>query len=168
MTAAASAHCSQKKRGRLTVFASYASGAGKSFAMLHAAEEAARAGKDVVVGLLERGRWPQTDVLAAAFEMLPCKSVVRQEKKVLELDLEVCLQRQPQLMLIDDLSHQNADVSRNRKRYQDIEELLKAGVDVYTTLDVQHIESIQDTFFPFCRRRPMSVFQIEYLTRRHR
>lgn len=135
----------EKKRGRLTIFASYYSGAGKSYSMLEAAESARRAGTDVAVGLLSCDSWPQTRALADTFEALPCKTVTRDGQTDREIDLDACLKRRPQLILIDDLSHWNANDSRHRKRYQDIEELLQAGVDVYTTLDVQHIESIQDT-----------------------
>lgn len=134
-----------KKRGTLTIFASYFSGAGKSYAMLEAAEKARQAGLDVAIGLLSCALWPQTEAAAAGFERLPCKTLLRDGRTDPEIDLDACLKRLPQLILIDDLSHWNANDSRHRKRYQDIEELLQAGVDVYTTLDVQHIESIQDT-----------------------
>lgn len=134
-----------KKQGKLMIFASYFSGTGKSYAMLENAEQARQAGRDVVIGLLDRAQWPQTNALAEKFETLPCKMVIRNGQTDCEVDLDACLQRMPDLILVDDLSHWNADESRHMKRYQDIEELLKAGVDVYTTLDMQHIESIQDT-----------------------
>ena len=137
-----------KKQGKLTIFASYFSGTGKSYSMLENAEKAREAGVDVVIGLLSTEQWPQTKALAEKFEILPCKSVTRNGQTDDEIDLDICLRRQPKLVLIDDLSHLNADDSRHVKRYQDIEELLKAGVDVYTTLDIQHIESIQDTVLP--------------------
>lgn len=134
-----------KKQGKLTIFASYFSGTGKSYSMLEKAEKASRAGRDVVIGLLACGQWPQTKSFAEKFEMLPCKTVIRDGKTEYEMDLDACLKRSPDLILVEDLSHWNMDDSRHRKRYQDIEELLKAGVDVYTTLNIQHIESIQDT-----------------------
>ena len=102
---------------------------------------------DVVIGLLSCEQWPQTQLLAEKFEVLPCKTVMRDGRMDYEMDLDACLKRSPELILVDDLSHLNMDDSRHIKRYQDIEELLKAGVDVYTTLNVQHIESIQDTIF---------------------
>ena len=136
-----------KKQGKLTIFASYFSGAGKSYAMLEIAEKARQAGLDVVIGLLSCEQWPQTKLLADKFEVLPCKTVIRDGRTDYEMDLDACLKRSPELILVDDLSHLNMDDSRHMKRYQDIEELLKAGVDVYTTLNVQHIESIQDTVF---------------------
>ena len=136
-----------RKQGKLTIFASYFSGTGKSYSMLEVAEKARQAGMDVVIGLLSCEQWPQTQLLAEKFEVLPCKTVMRDGRMDYEMDLDACLKRSPELILVDDLSHLNMDDSRHIKRYQDIEELLKAGVDVYTTLNVQHIESIQDTIF---------------------
>lgn len=136
-----------KTQGRLTIFTSYFAGTGKSYAMLEAAEKDKQSGTDVVIGLLSGNLWPQTGALAEKFEVLPYKTVVQSGRTEYEVDLDACLKRLPQLILIDDLAHLNGDESRHRKRYQDIEELLKAGVDVYTTLDIQHIESIQDTVF---------------------
>lgn len=161
-----------KKQGKLTIFASYFSGTGKSYAMLGAAEKARQAGADVVIGLLCCDLWPQTRALARKFETLPCKTVDHSGQTECEVDLDACLKRLPQLILIDDLAHLNGDTSRHRKRYQDIEELLKAGVDVYTTLDIQHIESIQDTIFSILgysesKRIPDHVFdqaaQVEFV-----
>lgn len=136
-----------KQQGKLTIFASYFSGAGKSYAMLEQAEQARRAGQDVVIGLLSCEQWPQTISLAKSFEILPFKRVMQDGRTDYEMDLDACLQRSPALILVDELSHLNMDNSRHRKRYQDIEELLKAGIDVYTTLNIQNIESIQDTVF---------------------
>lgn len=134
-----------RKQGKLTVFASYFSGTGKSHAMLQSAQQAKQAGMDVAIGILSDTQWPETRALAELFEVLPCKTVAKAGCMVDEMDLDACLKRHPQLMVIDDLSHWNGDACRHMKRYQDIEELLKAGIDVYTTLDVHHIESIQDT-----------------------
>lgn len=158
--------------GKLTIFASYFSGTGKSFSMLEIAEKARQAGRDVVIGFLSCEQWPQTKLLAEKFEMLPCKTVIQDGSPVYEMDLDVCLKRSPELILVDDLSHLNMDDSRHMRRYQDIEELLKAGVDVYTTLNVQHIESIQDTVFSILgssasERIPDHVFdqaaQVEFI-----
>lgn len=162
----------QGKRGKLTVFCSYLSGTGKSYAMLEAAEKDRQAGRDVVIGLPPSDQWPETKALAERFERLPAKLVARQDRTDYEIDLEACLRRAPQLMLIEDLSHANADNARHAKRYQDIEELLKAGIDVYSTLDIQHIESIQDTVFSIegrtlSERIPDRVFdqaaQVEFI-----
>ena len=161
-----------KKQGKLTIFASYFSGAGKSYAMLKTAQEARQGGRDAVIGLLSSGQWPQTELLAEQFETLPCKTVIRDGQTDCEMDLDACLKRAPELILVDDLSHRNADDSRHMKRYQDIEELLKAGIDVYTTLNIQQIESIQDTVFSVlgssaAERIPDRVFdqaaQVEFI-----
>ena len=137
----------RKAPGKLTIFASYFCGAGKRHAMLEAARAAKREGQDVVIGLLSFDAWPSDPPLAEDFETVHYKTVAQDGHTESELDLDACIKRRPQLILIEDLSHTNIDGSRHRKRCQDIEELLKAGIDVYTTLDVQHIESIQDTVF---------------------
>ena len=134
-----------KAPGKLTIFASYFSGTGKTHAMLEAARTAKQEGRDVVIGLLSCDTWPSVQTGAEGFEAVRCKTVTQDGRTESEIDLDACIQRLPQLILIDDLSHTNRGESRHRKRYQDIEELLIAGIDVYTTLDVQHIESIQDT-----------------------
>ncbi len=135
----------RRRKGSLTIFAGYFSGTGKTYRMLEAAGRAVRAGEDVAVGLLSCSQWPQTQILADGFETLPLKAFSEAGKTVYELDVDACLKRGPRLLLIDELSHENAGGSRHRKRCQDIEELLQAGIDIYTTLDVKHIESIQDT-----------------------
>ena len=173
MDAVASAgQATGRKQGKLTIFASYFSGAGKSYAMLESAREAKQAGLDVAIGIRSDTQWPQTTALAETFEVLPCKKVDRDGHIADEIDLDACLQRHPQLIVIEDLSHWNADACRHMKRYQDIEELRKAGIDVYTTLDIHHIESIQDTVFSILgtsvpERIPDRVFdqadQVEFI-----
>ena len=173
MDAVASAgQATGRKQGKLTIFASYFSGAGKSYAMLESAREAKQAGLDVAIGILSDSQWPKTTALAETFEVLPCKKVDRDGHIADEIDLDACLQRHPQLIVIEDLSHWNADACRHMKRYQDIEELRKAGIDVYTTLDIYHIESIQDTVFSILgtsvpERIPDRVFdqadQVEFI-----
>lgn len=173
MDAVASAgQATGRKQGKLTIFASYFSGAGKSYAMLESAREAKQAGLDVAIGIRSDTQWPQTTALAETFEVLPCKKVARDGHIADEIDLDACLQRHPQLIVIEDLSHWNADACRHMKRYQDIEELRKAGIDVYTTLDIHHIESIQDTVFSILgtsvpERIPDRVFdqadQVEFI-----
>ncbi len=161
-----------KAPGKLTIFASYFSGTGKTNAMLEAARAAKQEGRDVVVGLLSCDSWPSVQTWAEGFEVVRCRTVTQDGRTESEIDLDACIQRQPQLILIDDLSHTNRGESRHRKRYQDIEELLIAGIDVYTTLDVQHIESIQDTVFSILgssisERIPDHVFdrasQVEFI-----
>lgn len=93
----------EKKQGKLTVFASYFTGAGKSYSMLESAEQARQAGLDVVIGLLSCEQWPQTQVLADKFEVLPCKTVIRDGQTNYEMDLDACLTRSPELILVNDL-----------------------------------------------------------------
>ena len=173
MDAVASAgQATGRKQGKLTIFASYFSGAGKSYAMLESAREAKQAGLDVAIGIPSDTQWPKTTALAETFEVLPCKKVARDGHIADEIDLDACLKRHPQLIVIENLSHWNADACRHMKRYQDIEELRKAGIDVYTTLDIHHIESIQDTVFSILgtsvpERIPDRVFdqadQVEFI-----
>ncbi len=123
--------------GRLTIFAGCAPGTGKTYAMLQAALRAQAAGVDVVTGT-DGGRWPETRALAETLERLPGRAEAG------ELDLDAALERGPALLLVDDLGRHNGPACRHRKRSQDVEELLKAGVDVYATLNVTCIESLQD------------------------
>lgn len=162
----------RRKQGKLTIFVSYFPGAGKTYSMLEIADKARQTGLDVVIGLLSCEQWPETKLLAEKFEVLPCKTIIRDGRTNYEIDLDACLKRLPELILVDDLSHLNMDGSRHMRRYQDIEELLKAGVDVYTTLNIQHIESIQDTVFSILgssvsERIPDRVFdqaaQVEFI-----
>lgn len=139
-----SKQAAEKKQGDLSIFASYFPGTGKRYRMLKAAEQARQEGADVVIGALSNDLWPATKSIADQFETLPGKQMPRNGRTVEELDLDACLARHPDLILIDDLSHLNGENARHMRRYQDIEELLKAGIDVYTTLDVFHIESIQE------------------------
>lgn len=131
-------------RGKLKIFFGYAAGVGKTYTMLEAAHQAKRAGKDVVVGYVERHVRPDTLALLDGLEQLPCKEVVYKGVLLKEFDLDKALQRKPQLILVDELAHSNAAGCRHAKRYQDVEELLRAGIDVYTTVNVQHLESLHD------------------------
>lgn len=133
-----------KKQGRLSIFVSYFPGAGTRCRMLQAGEQARRSGTDTVIGALSHGPWPETAAAAARFETLLGKKMQKNGRTVEELDLDACLKRRPELILIDELSHLNAEEARHMRRYQDVEELLKAGIDVYTTLNISHIESIQE------------------------
>ena len=133
-----------KKHGKLSIFASYFPGAGKHCRMLQAGEQAQRSGTDVVIGTLSCSLWPETGTAASRFETLPGKKMQKDGRTVEELDLDACLKRHPDLILIDELSHLNAEEARHMRRYQDIEELLRAGIDVYTTVNVQHLESLND------------------------
>lgn len=152
-----------KTRGRLKIFFGYAAGVGKTYAMLKAAHEAKQRGIDVIVGYIEPHARPKTAALLHGLEVLPSKSVPYNGITLREFDIDAALQRKPQLILVDELAHTNADGSRHAKRYQDIKELLYAGIDVYTTVNVQHIESLNDMVASitgvFVRERiPDSIF----------
>lgn len=132
-------------RGHLKIFFGYAAGVGKTYAMLKAAHSAKRRGIDVVAGYIEPHARPQTSALVNGLECLPNLASEYNGITLSEFNLDAALARHPQLILVDELAHTNAPVCRHTKRYQDIEELLNAGIDVYTTVNVQHIESLNDT-----------------------
>lgn len=145
MAPATSRQTIEKKQGKLSIFVSYFSGTGKRYRMLQEAKRMQQEGADVVIGVLSCDSWTETGAIANQLERLPCRQMPRNDCMEEELDLDACLKRRPDLILIDDFSHLNADEARHMRRYQDVEELLKAGIDVYTTLDISHIESIQET-----------------------
>lgn len=132
------------RRGRLKLFFGMCAGVGKTYAMLSEAHEKKREGIDVVVGLVETHRRKETEALLAGLDVLPRKTLDYRGVKLLEFDLDGALQRKPGLIIVDELAHTNADGSRHAKRWQDVEELLANGIDVYTALNVQHIESLND------------------------
>ena len=134
----------EKKRGALSIFVSYFPGTGAHRQMLQEANRVRREGSDVVIGALSDTFWSGAEEITAQFERLPVQKIPQRGGTMQELDLDACLKRHPDLILIDDLSHLNTNESRHMRRYQDVEELLKAGIDVYTTLDISHIESIQE------------------------
>lgn len=132
------------RRGKLTIFFGAAPGVGKTYAMLECARSERDLRRDVVVGLVEtHGRY-DTAALTIGLELLPRRKLEYRGMKLEELDLDAVLARRPGLVLVDELAHTNAPGSRHVKRWQDVEELLDAGIDVYTTLNVQHIESLND------------------------
>ena len=133
-----------KDRGHLYIFFGYAAGVGKTYAMLTAAHAAKRQGIDVVAGYVEPHMRPQTTELLEGLERLPVREYPHNHITLREFDLEAALQRNPRLILVDELAHTNAEGCRHEKRYQDVEELLAAGIDVYTTVNVQHIESLNN------------------------
>lgn len=140
--------CPDKKSplpaGKLKIFFGYAAGVGKTYAMLQAAHQAQKEGLDVVVGYVEQHARPDTLALLNGLEILPCREIDYRGIKLKEFDLDRALQRRPQLILVDELAHNNAQGCRHTKRYQDVEELLQAGINVYTTVNVQHLESLND------------------------
>jgi two-component system sensor histidine kinase KdpD len=132
------------KRGKLTVFFGAAPGVGKTYAMLEAARSERDLARDVVVGIVEpHGRY-DTAALLFGREILPRRQIDYRGIRLEEFDVDAALKRQPGVILVDELAHTNAEGSRHPKRWQDVEELLDAGIDVYTTLNVQHIESLND------------------------
>lgn len=133
-----------ESQGHLKIFFGYAAGVGKTYAMLKAAHAAKKRGIDVVVGYVEPHTRPQTAALLNGLEVIPSSSINHKGLLLKEFDLDTAIERKPQLILVDELAHTNAEGSRHNKRYQDIIELLKSGIDVYTTVNVQHIESLND------------------------
>ncbi len=131
-------------RGRLKVFLGASPGVGKTFAMLEEARQRQRAGRDVVVALVETHGRAETAALVASLEVLPRKTVPYRGQMLEELDLDGLLARRPQLALIDEFAHTNVPGARHPKRWQDVVEVLDAGIDVTTTLNIQHIESLND------------------------
>lgn len=134
----------RENKGKLKIFFGYAAGVGKTCAMLSDAKKEQRAGTDVVIGYLEPHARPDTQKKAEGLPALPAKEMQVGGITVREMDIDAVLARSPKIVLIDEMAHTNADGCRHPKRYQDIEEILKAGIDVYTTLNVQHIESVHD------------------------
>ncbi len=132
-------------RGRLKVFLGMCAGVGKTYAMLEAARREHAAGRDVMLGYVETHGRAETDALAVGLPSLPRRQVEYRGVMLTEFDLDGALVRKPALILVDELAHTNAPGSRHPKRYQDVLELLDAGIDVFTTLNVQHVESRTDT-----------------------
>ncbi|ATP39913.1 histidine kinase [Solibacillus sp. R5-41] len=134
----------EKHQGHLKIFFGYAAGVGKTYAMLKAAHLAKEHGIEVVAGYIEPHARPETMALLQGIEQLPYLQVQHKNMLLHELDLDAAIVRNPQIILVDELAHTNIEQARHLKRYQDIQELLKAGIDVYTTINVQHIESLND------------------------
>ena len=128
----------------MRIFLGYAAGVGKTYAMLEAAQRERDAGNEIVVGYVEPHGRPETVALLHGLESIPIKLVVHQGVMVNEFDLDGALTRRPGVVLVDELAHTNAEGSRNAKRWQDIEELLDKGIDAWTTVNVQHVESLND------------------------
>jgi len=131
----------RQRRGRLKVFLGMCAGVGKTYAMLEAARRELAAGRDLIIGYLETHGRKETDALAEGIPALPRRLVDYRGIKLSEFDLDAAIERKPALILVDEFAHTNAPESRHPKRYQDVLELLDAGIDVFTTLNIQHIES---------------------------
>jgi two-component system, OmpR family, sensor histidine kinase KdpD len=135
----------RSRRGALTIFFGAAPGVGKTFAMLKdAAWQRDVERRDVVAGVVETHERVETATLLAGFEVIPKRRLVHRGVALEELDLDAALARKPSLLLVDELAHTNVEGSRHAKRWQDVEELREAGIEVYTTLNVQHVESLND------------------------
>jgi two-component system sensor histidine kinase KdpD len=134
----------ETKRGKLKIFLGYVAGVGKTYAMLEAAHQRKAQGLDVMVGYIETHRRAETEELVAGLDVLPRKQVEYHNVTLPELDVDSVISRRPQLVLVDEFAHTNAPGSRHPKRFQDVEEILDAGIDVYTTLNIQHLESLND------------------------
>ncbi|HML36631.1 MAG TPA: sensor histidine kinase KdpD [Bacillota bacterium] len=153
----------EKRRGRLKIYFGYAAGVGKTYTMLADAHEAKKDGIDVVAGYIEPHVRPETMALLEGLESIPPLEISYRGVSLKEFDLDCAIRRKPELILVDEIAHTNANGCRHKKRYQDVEELLQAGIDVYTTINVQHIESLNDvvasiTGITVRERIPDSVF----------
>ncbi|MCI0668696.1 MAG: sensor histidine kinase KdpD [Methylococcaceae bacterium] len=152
------------RRGRLKIFFGASAGVGKTYSMLLAARERRATGIDVAVGLVETHGRKETAQLLKGLEVLPARNIDYRGTRLREFDLDGALKRRPSLILVDELAHSNAPGSRHPKRWQDVKELLGAGIDVYTTLNVQHLESLSDDVGQFSGIRvfetvPDTVFE---------
>lgn len=135
---------SRAQRGKLRIFFGYAAGVGKTFAMLSAAQREKAEGRQVVVGYVEPHGRPDTEALLTGLESIPNREIPYRGVTLREFDLDAAIALHPDLILVDELAHTNVEGSRHAKRWQDVDELLDAGIDVWTTLNVQHIESLND------------------------
>lgn len=133
-----------EQQGRLKIFLGAAPGVGKTYEMLLSGKKRRQEGVDVVIGIVETHGRAETEALVEGLELVPRKMVAYRGRELPEMDIDAILARRPQLVLVDELAHTNAEGSRHTKRYQDVEELLSRGIDVYSTLNIQHLESLND------------------------
>ncbi|MGP7797113.1 DUF4118 domain-containing protein [Sphingomonas sp. CLY1604] len=143
----------QEGRGRLKIFLGAAPGVGKTYEMLSEGAARRRDGVDVVIGVVETHGRADTEALIRGHEIIPRRDAPYEGRTLHEMDLDSILHRAPRLVLVDELAHTNAPGSRHLKRYQDVEELLAAGIDVYSTINIQHVESLNDVVASFTRVR---------------
>jgi len=134
-----------KHKGKLKIFFGMCAGVGKTYAMLEAAHVAKKDGTDVVIGYVETHKRKETEELLKDLEIIPRTKIIYRDTEFEEMDIDAILQRKPQIVLVDELAHTNINGCRHPKRYQDVMEILNAGIDVYTTINVQHIESRSGT-----------------------
>src|SRR5580704_1524998 len=143
----------REARGRLKIFLGAAPGVGKTYEMLQNAQAKRQEGVDVVVGVVETHGRKETEALLQGLEIVPRRRVEYKGSWLDEMDLDAVLDRRPELVLVDELAHTNAPTSRHPKRYMDVVELLGAGIDVYATLNIQHVESLNDVVARITRIR---------------
>jgi len=134
----------ESHRGKLKIFFGAVAGVGKTYSMLEAARARKKENIDVIIGYVETHKRPETEALLEGLEILPSKTIPYKNVQLREFDIDASLKRKPKLILVDELAHTNAPGSRHPKRWQDVQELLDQGIDVYTTLNVQHCESAND------------------------
>lgn len=139
--------------GRLKIFVGAAPGVGKTYEMLQSAHNRRKDGYDIVVGVVETHGRRETEALLAGLEIIPRRRIDYKGRTLDEMDLDAVLARRPQIVLVDELAHTNAEGSRHPKRWQDVEEILAHGIDVYTTVNIQHIESLNDVVAQITRVR---------------
>ncbi|RUT24892.1 two-component sensor histidine kinase [Asaia sp. W19] len=145
--------CGDARRGRLKIFLGAAPGVGKTFEMLSAAQQLMRDGVDLVVGIVETHGRSETAALVDGLPVLPTRLMPYRGQVLQELDLDAVLARRPRLVLIDEYAHSNVPGSRHPKRWMDVEEILQAGIDVFTTVNIQHLESLNDVVASITRIR---------------
>ncbi len=143
----------EARGGKLKIFVGAAPGVGKTYQMLETARARLRDGYDVVVGVVETHGRRETEALLEGLEIVPRRRVEYKGQWLEEMDLDAIIVRHPQVALVDELAHTNAPGSRHPKRYLDVEELLSRGIDVYTTMNIQHIESLNDVVAQITRVR---------------
>src|SRR5690242_19536431 len=143
----------RESRGRLKIFLGAAPGVGKTFEMLTTAQAKRREGLDLVVGVVETHGRKETETLLEGLQVVPRRPVEYKGHDLREMDLDAILARRPKLVLVDELAHSNVPGSRHPKRYLDVEELVAAGIDVFTTLNIQHVDSLNDVVARITRIR---------------
>src|SRR6516162_7417228 len=134
----------EERSGKLRIFVGAAPGVGKTYEMLQQARARRKDGYDLVVGIVETHGRPETEALLEGMEIIPSLRIDYKGMAIEEMDLDAIIARRPQIVLVDELAHTNAEGSRHPKRYLDVEELMSHGIDVYTTVNIQHIESLND------------------------
>jgi two-component system sensor histidine kinase KdpD len=145
-------------RGRYRILLGMAAGVGKTYRMLQEGRQAQAEGRDIVIGYLEPHDRPETAALAEGLEVVPRLRLEHGSLELEEMDVDAVIRRAPELALVDELAHTNAQGSRNEKRYQDIDEILDAGIDVISTVNVQHLESLNDAVFELTGVRVRETF----------